>query len=137
MSSKKGGSGVVPLMSMLRHRANADPGIRAALLYSSRSPEEVIYGTRLEQWTAGDANLHVVHTFTREPPSGWSDYTRRVDRRMLADVIRHIGAPLQVYVCGPDGFVEAVADALVGLNVAPAIIHMERFGPSGTLTTLT
>jgi ferredoxin-NADP reductase len=127
-----GGSGVVPLMSMLRHRANVDPDVPALLLYSSRCPEEVIYREQLDRWAMSDAKLEVVHTFTRAQPSGRSGYTRRVDREMLVDVMRRIAEPSHVYVCGPTGFVEAVADGLVALAVAPAIIRTERFGPSGT-----
>jgi len=127
-----GGSGVVPLMCMLRHRANAAPSIPALLLYSSRSREEVIYRGELDHWASSDPKVNVVHTLTRTQPSGWTGYSRRVDGEMLADQIRRIEEPAHVYVCGPSGFVEAVADGLVALGVPPAIIHTERFGPSGT-----
>lgn len=98
-----GGSGVVPLMSMLRHRANVAPEVPALLLYSSHSLEEVIYRKQLDRCAASDPKLKVVHTLTRAQPSGWSGYTRRVDREMLADVIRRLGEPSHVYVCGPTG----------------------------------
>ncbi|MFQ5937034.1 MAG: ferredoxin reductase [Acidiferrobacterales bacterium] len=127
-----GGSGVVPLMSMLRHRANTAPEVPALLLYSSRSVDEVIYREQLDRYAASNPKLTVVHTLTRAQPSGWNGYTRRVDQEMLADVMRRIGEPSHVYVCGPTGFVEAVADELVALDVPPAIIRTERFGPSGT-----
>jgi ferredoxin-NADP reductase len=126
------GSGVVPLMSMLRHRANIAPDVPALLLYSSRSPEEVIYREQLGRWAATDPELQVVHTFTRASPPGWNGYTRRVDGKMLVEAKGRIGKPSHVYVCGPTGFVEAVADGLVAMEVAPASIRTERFGPSGT-----
>ena len=127
-----GGSGVVPLVSMLRHRANVAPQIPALLLYSLRSPEEMVYRGKLERWAANDPELAILHAFTRAQPSGWTGYSRRVDQEMLRDVIGRIPEPAHVYVCGPGGFVESVATGLVGLDVAPAIIHTERFGPSGT-----
>jgi ferredoxin-NADP reductase len=127
-----GGSGVVPLMSMLRHRVNVAQQVPALLLYSSRSLEEVIYRESLNRWAADDPKLSVVYTFTRAQPPGWRGYGRRVDREMLAEVIARLGKSSHVYVCGPSGFVEAVANGLVALNVAAAIIRTERFGPSGT-----
>lgn len=127
-----GGSGVVPLMSMLRHRANVAQHIPALLLYSSRSPEEVIYREQLERWTASDPRLQVVHTCTRTWPREWAGYARRVDRAMLAEMIDRLGAPAHVYVCGPGDFVASVADGLAQLAVPAARIHTERFEPTGS-----
>jgi len=126
-----GGSGIVPLMSMLRHRSNTDPKIPALLLYSSRSLEEVIYRQELETAAAADPNLTVLHTLTRVQSDGWTGRTGRVDADILGQTVRRLGGLSHAYVCGPTGFVEVVADGLVDAGVLPATIHTERFGPSG------
>jgi len=121
-----GGSGVVPLMAMLRARAAAASEVPTVLLDSSRTWEDVIYRDELERLD-GDG-LRVVHTLTRSQPDGWSGYARRVDRAMLAEVAP---ADAQVYICGPTSFVEAAASALVELGHDPATIRTERFGATG------
>src|SRR3954471_3643790 len=127
-----GGSGVVPLMAMLRHRERA--GVRAptTLLLSSRSVDDVIYRDELEALAARQDGLTVHHTLTREQPPGWTDYGRRIDDAMLADVVVPFGEAQRTYVCGPTALVEVVADGLVRLGLAPDRIRTERFGPSGT-----
>ncbi len=128
-----GGSGVVPLMSMLRHRqyspTESEP---AALLYSSRTLEDVIYRTELESLTNGDEQFDLTLTLTREQSVDWPGYTRRVDRAMLDEAIRKLGGPAFSYVCGPTGFVESVATMLVESGLSPETIRTERFGPSGS-----
>jgi len=118
-----GGSGVVPLMSMLRHRAASGSTVPARLLYSSRAEEDIIYRNELDELGA-----EVVHTLTREQPDGWTGYTRRVDADMLREVQFSPEEEPRVFVCGPTSFVEAVADALVGLGHRPGRIRTERFG---------
>jgi ferredoxin-NADP reductase len=118
-----GGSGVVPLMSILRHRAAAAPTVPARLLYSARSFDDVIYREELERF-------EVIYTLTREQPPGWSGYARRVDDEMLREVADSNADGL-AYVCGPTRFVEAVADGLVGVGYAPERVRTERFGPTG------
>ena len=81
-----GGSGVVPLMAMLRHRAATGIGVPATLLYSSRAFEDVIYREELDALAAADATLTVAHTLTRSRPEGWEGYARRLDEDMLAEV---------------------------------------------------
>jgi ferredoxin-NADP reductase len=126
-----GGSGVVPLMAMLRARVAAGSDVPVRLLYSSRDWEQVIYRDELER-LAGEAGVEIVHTITRTPPSGWKGYDRRVDRAMLEEVAwTPEEAPL-VYVCGPTGFVETASQALVELGHDPGRILTERFGPTGT-----
>ncbi len=124
-----GGSGVVPLMAMIRLRSAAGSDVDTRLLFSSRGWEDVIYRDELEQLEGDD--LRVAHTLTRSQPRGWTGYARRVDAQMLA----HVGpAPAErprVYVCGPTPFVEAVAEALVQLGHDPQAIKTERFGPTG------
>ena len=124
-----GGSGIVPLMAMIRARATAESEVDTRLLFSSRGWEDVIYREDLEQL---DGNgLRVVHALTRSQPPGWTGYARRVDAEMLADVGPHPAERPLVYVCGPTPFVEAVAEALVQLGHEAHMIKTERFGPTG------
>jgi ferredoxin-NADP reductase len=124
-----GGSGVVPLMAMIRLRAGAGSNADARLLFSSRSWEDVIYRDELER-LEGDG-LRIVHTLTRSQPDGWTGYARRVDADMLAEVGPGPAERPRVYVCGPTLFVEAVAEALVQLGHDPQTVRTERFGPTG------
>ena len=124
-----GGSGIVPLMAMLRTRAAGGSDVEARLLFSSRSWEDVIYREELER-LSGDG-LAVVHTLTRSQPPGWNGYARRVDAQMLAEVGPGPAERPRVYVCGPTPFVEAVATALVQLGHEPLRVKTERFGATG------
>jgi len=124
-----GGSGVVPLMAMIRARAVAGSDADTRLLLSSRGWEDVIYREELER--GGGDGLTVVHTLTRSQPPGWTGYARRVDAEMLADVGPSPAELPRVYVCGPTPFVEAVAEALVQLGHEPHRVKTERFGPTG------
>jgi ferredoxin-NADP reductase len=124
-----GGSGVVPLMAMIRARAAAGSDAETRLLLSSRGWDDVIYRDELER-LEGDG-LRVVHTLTRSQPHGWTGYARRVDAEMLAEVGPNPAERPHVYVCGPTPFVEAVAEALVQLRHEPQQIKTERFGPTG------
>ncbi len=125
-----GGSGIAPLMSMLRYRAAAGSDIPATLLYSSRSWEEIIYREELDRMS-GDAGLRIVHTLTRSHPDDWDGYTRRIDTEMLEAVTSSLAANQLAYICGPTQLVENVANDLVGLGYPPARVKTERFGPSG------
>jgi ferredoxin-NADP reductase len=124
-----GGSGVVPLMAMLRYRAAQGSDVPATLLLSSRTWDDVIYREELDRLSGN--GLRVVHTLTRGQPPGWTGYARRVDEAMLREVAPAPDERPLVYVCGPTPFVEAVATALVALGHAPANIKTERFGPTG------
>jgi ferredoxin-NADP reductase len=124
-----GGSGIAPLMSMLRLRSAAGSDVEARLLFSSRSCNEIIYRGELERLR--DDGVVVAHTLTRSQPAGWSGYARRVDREMLADVGPGPEHEPRVYVCGPTAFVEVVAEELVGLGHEPRAIKTERFGATG------
>jgi ferredoxin-NADP reductase len=126
-----GGSGVVPLMAMIRHRAAAGSGVPVRLLYSSRSYEEIIFREELETLAARDASLEVIHTLTRSRPEGWVGYDRRIDAEMLREVAWSPDERPLPFVCGPTSFVEKVADALVSLGHDPARVKTERFGPTG------
>jgi len=127
-----GGSGVVPLMAMLRHRAAAGGRQPAVLLYSARIADDVIYAGELERIAAAQDGVRVVRTLTRGAPEGWTGYTRRIDAEMLREVLGPLGAEVRVFVCGPTLLVESVADALVGIGVPAARIKTERFGPTGS-----
>ena len=116
-----GGSGVVPLMSMIRQRAAAGSHVPTRLLYSSRTPGDVIYHEELEQQQANDDTLRVFYTFTRVQPPGWTGYARRIDTQMLAEVAWPLGKALQTYICGPTLLVEAAANGLVQTGSLPAI----------------
>ena len=124
-----GGSGVVPLMAMIRLRATVGSAADTRLLFSSRSWDDVIYRDELER-LEGDG-LRVVHTLTRSQPPDWTGYARRVDAEMLAEVGPSPTELPRIYVCGPTPFVEAVAEALVGLGHEPRGVKTERFGPTG------
>ncbi len=126
-----GGSGVVPLMAMLRHRAANRSAVPARLLYSSRSADDVIYGEELKKLNDADDGLVVSYTLTRAQPPGWAGYHRRIDRSMLLEVSRDLTPPFRAYVCGPTVLVELVANQLFDLGVPPSSIRTERFGPTG------
>lgn len=129
-----GGSGIVPLMSMLRHRSTQDQHERqlAALLYSSRDMNDVIYRDELAQMAADDVSFDLGLTLTREQPKGWRGYARRVDKPMLGEVINRLSTPAHSYVCGPTDFVESVSTYLLELGLPMDSIRTERFGPTGT-----
>jgi ferredoxin-NADP reductase len=126
-----GGSGIVPLMAMLRHRAASGSAVPARLLYSSRTYDDIVYRDELDRLSAGDGGLEITHTLTREQPAGWEGHAGRVGEALLAEASwPAVERPL-VYVCGPTGFVEAVAEGLVGLGHDPARVRTERFGATG------
>jgi ferredoxin-NADP reductase len=124
-----GGSGVVPLMAMLRHRAAAQSSTPVRLLGSWRTQADVIYRQELER-LAGDG-LAVHHTLTREKPPGWKGFTRRIDAEMLQEVAWPATESPSVFVCGPTSFVEAAASLLVARGYEPGWIKTERFGATG------
>ena len=125
-----GGSGVVPLMAILRHRAATGDATPMRLLYSSRSAEDVIYRAELDRLGASPG-VEIVHTLTRSQPPGWTGYARRIDRGLIAEVAWPPADRPLAYVCGPTRLVEAVAEGLVELGHEPERIRTERFGPTG------
>jgi ferredoxin-NADP reductase len=114
-----GGSGVVPLMAMLRHKRRTMPELDMRLVYSVRHPEDVIY--------AGELGDEAVVTYTRAAPDGWSGHTGRIDAELLRGPAA--GARL-AFVCGSTGFVETASDLLVELGMDPVAVRTERFGPT-------
>lgn len=127
-----GGSGVVPLMAMIRHRAAAHSDAPTRLLFSSRTPDDAIYYTELEKLSAGRDGLEVFHTFTRVQPPGWKGYARRIDQAMLDEVAKPLGRSPQIFICGPTPLVESAANALVQIGVPASRVKTERFGPTGS-----
>jgi ferredoxin-NADP reductase len=126
-----GGSGVVPLMAMIRHRHAVGSSVPARLLYSSRTLDDVIYREELERLADVGDGLEVVHTLTRDQPEGWTGYARRIDADMLREVAWAEG-DAHAFVCGPTRLVESVAGELVALGYEPSRVRTERFGPTGT-----
>jgi ferredoxin-NADP reductase len=132
-----GGSGIAPLMAMLRHRATVltDAASRRALparlLYSSRSASEIIFRAELEHMAADDHSLRVTHTITREPAPGWQGALGRIDRTLLATVAWPPAERPRIYICGPSPLVTFAATELIALGHDPTLIRTERFGPTG------
>jgi ferredoxin-NADP reductase len=122
-----GGSGIVPLRSILRHRQRSGSTVPARLLYSSRSLPEVIYRGELD----GCTDVQVTHTLTRSWPPGWTGSTGRVGTGLLAEVAWPASQDPLAFVCGPTSFVEAAAEGLVGLGYPPHRVKTERFGATG------
>jgi ferredoxin-NADP reductase len=126
-----GGSGVVPLMAMLRHRRAVRSTVPTRLLYSSRSREEVIYRDELDDLARGSGGPEVIYTLTRQQPSGWTGYRRRIDEDLLREVVWPVQELARAYICGPTQFVETAATSLVVLGYGPVRVKTERFGPTG------
>jgi ferredoxin-NADP reductase len=126
-----GGSGIAPLMAILRHRARRKARVPAVLLYSSRSLEDVIFREELDAMASRDPDLRVVNTLTRKQPTGWAGHRRRIDKELLADACFPPAQNPKIFVCGPSSLVEAVSSLLVELGHDPLAIKAERFGPSG------
>jgi len=126
-----GGSGVCPLMAMIRHRAARASRVPARLLYSSRTLDDVIYRDELDRDGGDGSGLEVVHTLTRGHPPGWTGRSRRIDAEMLAELAWPPERRPLAYVCGPTPLVESVASALVALGHDPDRVRTERFGPTG------
>ncbi|MFI5271906.1 MAG: ferredoxin reductase [Ktedonobacterales bacterium] len=126
-----GGSGIAPLMAIIRQRAAVRSPVPVCLLYSSRSYEDIIYREELDRRAAADADLDVAYTLTRSQPAGWQGYRRRIDRAMLEEVGWTPAERPLVFVCGPTPLVESAATACVELGYTPGRIKTERFGPTG------
>jgi ferredoxin-NADP reductase len=126
-----GGSGIAPLMSMLRTRAKASSRAPVRLLYSSRSERRIIYRRELDRLQGAGDDLIVTHALTREAPAGWTGERGRIGRALLTQRGFAPRARLQVFVCGPTPFVDAIADQLVALGHEELSIRTERFGPTG------
>jgi ferredoxin-NADP reductase len=127
-----GGSGVVPLMAMVRERERARVETRTRLLFSSRHYEEIIYREELDRLAASNRGFEVIHALTRSRPDGWMGYDRRIDDRIIGEVLEPLGSRARVYICGPTALVETAANAMLRLGLPPDRVRTERFGPTGT-----
>jgi ferredoxin-NADP reductase len=125
-----GGSGLVPLMAMLRHHRAQGSDVDARLLLSAREWDDVFYRDELSQ-LANDDGVQAHYTLTRTQPDGWTGFSGRVDATMLSAVGPRPDERPHIYVCGPTAFVEHAADLLVDLGHPPQAIKAERFGPTG------
>ena len=123
-----GGSGIVPLRAVLRHRVRTGSDVPARLLYSARTLPDVIYHDELGQHHDG---VDVSYTLTRSQPPGWTGHTGRIDAGLLADAAWPAAANPVAYICGPTSFVETAAAGLVGLGYPPGRVKTERFGATG------
>lgn len=126
-----GGSGIVPLMAMLRHRQRAGLSNSAVLLFSVRAPKDVIYQHELEAMSQTDPAFTLLLTYTRRAPAGWLGYQRRIDAAMLGEAVGRLPGPPQCYICGPTGLVENAATLLQAQGLPDEAIRTERFGPTG------
>ena len=127
-----GGSGVVPLMAMIRHRSNMSSETPMRLLYSSRTFDDVIYREELDEVASKRGGIEIFQTLTRAAPDGWTGYTRRIDDEILREVAWPASDDPLVFVCGSTRFVDAAADGLVRLGYDPQSIRTERFGATGS-----
>jgi ferredoxin-NADP reductase len=127
-----GGSGVVPLMAMIRTRIATGNTTPMRLVYSTRTPDTLLYGDELRRLAAREPGVDVELLYTRRAPQGWSGPVGRLDATRLAALAWPPADPPACFVCGPTGFVEAVANLLVDQGYMPERIKTERFGPSGS-----
>jgi ferredoxin-NADP reductase len=123
-----GGSGIVPLRAMLRHRERSRSAIGVRLLYSARSQQDLIYAAELDKYADG---VGVTYSLTRQQPPGWPGLSSRLDAALLGDLAWPASASPLAYVCGPTSFVETVAAGLVGLGYPAQQVKTERFGATG------
>jgi ferredoxin-NADP reductase len=126
-----GGSGVAPLMAMIRQKDALRSPVPVRLLSSSRAYDEIIFREELERLAAEDSELSVAHTLTRSQPEAWSGYSRRIDREMLEEFAWAAEERPLTFVCGPTPLVESVATLCVEMGYAPERVKTERFGPTG------
>jgi ferredoxin-NADP reductase len=127
-----GGRGVVPLMCMLRHRKLSGSTVPAALLYSSRTREDVIFHEELTALARSDPGFKLRLTLTRDLAPGWPGAVGRINMQIVRALLEDLGGVVDSFVCGPDGFVESASALLLGAGQAREAIRTERFGPTGT-----
>jgi ferredoxin-NADP reductase len=126
-----GGSGIVPLMSMIRSRATAGSPSPFRLLYSVREPEAVFYRDELQALPAQDPSISITYAYTRATPKNWPRPTGRIDVDLISETTWPANLSPTCYVCGPTSFVETATDLLIAAGIASDMIKTERFGPTG------
>ena len=127
-----GGTGIVPLMCILRHRRLAGSAVPTALLYSARTRGDVIYHDELTEIAGNDPRLTLRITVTRDFEPGWSGATGRIDLPTVQALLNELGGTADMYVCGSADFVEAASALLLEAGQPSDAIRTERFGPTGT-----
>jgi ferredoxin-NADP reductase len=127
-----GGSGIVPLMCMLRHRRLSGSAVPAALLYSARTRDDVIYNEELTDLAHNDPRFTLRTTLTRDSAPGWSGRVGRIDLPAVQALLDDLGGVADSFVCGSAGFVEAASALLLQAGQPDDAIRTERFGPTGT-----
>ena len=127
-----GGSGIVPLMCMLRHRRMSGSAMPAALLYSSRTRDDVIYHSELNEIARTDPKFALRVTLTRDSAPGWPGAVGRIDRSAMDALLHRLGGVADTFVCGSARFVEAASDLLLQAGQPANVIRTERFGPTGS-----
>jgi ferredoxin-NADP reductase len=124
-----GGSGVVPLMSILRHRFNTGSSAPMALIYSVRTVADVIFRQELDSFANSSTNFWLYLAITRETSTNPKHHSGRIDDPLVGRALRNFGGmPLRTYVCGANRFVETAASLLIGMGIEPARIRTERYG---------
>lgn len=126
-----GGSGIVPLMAMIRARQQVGSGTPFHLIYSARTPDHIMYADELFRVTQAGTGVHVSYAFTR---AGLPDDGRapgRITADDVATVMAKVGAPARTFICGPNGFVESASRLLIDAGYPASTIRTERFGPTG------
>lgn len=124
-----GGSGAVPLMSMLRHRRAAKSAVPTLLLISARTWPDVPFRDELLQYAMDDPTFKIVLAITREPARRPGDYARRIDGMIVGELLTKLPAPPKsMFICGTNAFVNAAADGAVAAGLPPSVIHTERYG---------
>jgi len=126
-----GGSGIVPLMSMIRSRASAASTAPFRLLYSVREPGAAFYRNELEAIAAQGHSVQISYAYTRAAPKNWPRPVGRIDAALIANSTWPSGAVPTCYVCGPTSFVESVSALLLSCGNKPDKVRTERFGPTG------
>ena len=126
-----GGSGIVPLMSMIRSRASAGSSAPFRLLYSVREPEAAFYRDELQALSDHDDSVSLTYAYTRAAPKGWTRPPGRIDAALIANTTWPSHMAPTCYVCGPTSFVESAAGLLTACGNSPDKIRTERFGPTG------
>ena len=125
-----GGSGIAPLMSLIRQRNSHQMHSPCLLMFSARTQQDILFRKDLEQFAANNPEFTMVITLTRETGPGWAGDSGRIDRNMIDQAISAVGVrPARSYVCGGTGFVESIASTLMEIGMKYGDIRTERFGP--------
>jgi len=126
-----GGSGIAPIVAMIRARKQAGSDIPFRLIYSVRTPQAVIYANELERLASENAGPAVTLAYSRTAPPGWPSQPKRIDAQLIGSAALPADRKPIAYVCGPTSFVEAASGLLTQVGYEPSRIRTERFGPTG------